>query len=78
MEGLPIQAVLAGRVAAVIENRPPYGNMVIIETPLSQIPLEIQTNSLFPTPAPTAVNDGRLTCPASGPSPTYDPTGRSL
>lgn len=78
MEGLPITAVLAGKVAAIDINRPPYGNMIIIETPLEQIPFNIQVKSLFPTIAPTAVNDGRLSCPASGPSPTYSPVGRSL
>jgi murein DD-endopeptidase MepM/ murein hydrolase activator NlpD len=78
MEGLPIHAVLPGRVAAVDINRPPYGNMVIIETPLEQVPVKIQNDSQFPTPAPTAVNDGRLSCPASGPSPTYNPSSRSL
>lgn len=78
MEGLPIRSMLPGRVAAVDINRPPYGNMIIVETPLDKIPVQFQSASLFPTPAPTAVNDGRLTCPVSGPSPTYDPGSRSL
>jgi len=33
IEGVPIQSVFPGKVAAVIHNRPPYGNMVIVETP---------------------------------------------
>lgn len=78
MEGLPIRAMLPGRVAAVDIDRPPYGNMIIIETSLDKIPVQFLNATLFPTPAPTAVNDGRLTCPASGPSPTYNPANRSL
>lgn len=78
MEGLPITAVFSGVVAAIDFNRPPYGNMIIIETPLDEIPIKIQTQSLFPTPAPTAINDGRLSCPTTGPSPTYVSEGRSL
>jgi len=38
IEGERVQALLAGRVAAVIQDRPPYGNMVIIETPDSALP----------------------------------------
>jgi murein DD-endopeptidase MepM/ murein hydrolase activator NlpD len=33
IEGVPVQSVFPGKVAAVIHNRPPYGNMVIVETP---------------------------------------------
>lgn len=32
IEGVPVQSVFPGKVAAVIHNRPPYGNMVIVET----------------------------------------------
>ncbi|MBN1371627.1 MAG: M23 family metallopeptidase [Anaerolineaceae bacterium] len=38
MLGLPIQSVLAGRVAASLPDRQPYGNAVMIETPLDQLP----------------------------------------
>jgi murein DD-endopeptidase MepM/ murein hydrolase activator NlpD len=38
IEGVPIQSVLPGSVAAVVYNRPPYGNMVIIETPFDFVP----------------------------------------
>jgi murein DD-endopeptidase MepM/ murein hydrolase activator NlpD len=39
IEGEPVQAVLAGQVASVIPNRLPYGNMVMIETPYSDLPV---------------------------------------
>lgn len=38
IEGEPVQVVLAGRAASVIQNRLPYGNMVMIETPYSDLP----------------------------------------
>jgi murein DD-endopeptidase MepM/ murein hydrolase activator NlpD len=36
--GVTIQSVMAGRIAAVIVNRIPYGNMVIAETPYNRLP----------------------------------------
>jgi len=79
IEGLPIHAILGGTVAAVVNNRTPYGNMIIIETPLSEIPEAWQAVISIPTPAPTVTSDGRLTCPEGGPSPTFVSTGsRSL
>ena len=41
MEGEPLQAVLGGVVAARMEDRMPYGNMVMIETPQSELPAEL-------------------------------------
>ncbi len=36
--GEAVQAILPGRVAAVIRDRLPYGNMIILETPLTALP----------------------------------------
>ncbi len=41
MWGEEIDAVLPGRVAASIQDRLPYGNMVIIETPYDRLPVEL-------------------------------------
>jgi len=41
IDGEGIQAIMAGRVAAAITDRLPYGNMVIIETPYEYLPEEI-------------------------------------
>jgi len=41
IEGEGIQAITAGWVASVIEDRLPYGNMVIMETPWSNLPDEV-------------------------------------
>jgi len=39
--GEPVQSVLAGRVATVLTGQYPYGNMVIVETKVSDIPAEL-------------------------------------
>ena len=42
VDGEGVQSILAGRVAAAIGDRLPYGNMVIIETPPELIPEALQ------------------------------------
>jgi murein DD-endopeptidase MepM/ murein hydrolase activator NlpD len=75
MLGLPVLSVLNGRVAGVIKNRMPYGNAVIIETPLNAIPTSWQP--VLPTPAPTVPPAPNLICPPDPASyPAY--SGRSL
>ena len=41
IEGVGVQTVLAGRVAAAIWDRFPYGNMVIIETPSAELSAQL-------------------------------------
>jgi murein DD-endopeptidase MepM/ murein hydrolase activator NlpD len=36
--GTPALAALAGQIAAIVRDRPPYGNMLMIETPFEDIP----------------------------------------
>jgi murein DD-endopeptidase MepM/ murein hydrolase activator NlpD len=38
MLGIGIYSVFPGKVAATVTNRPPYGNMIIVETTFSAIP----------------------------------------
>jgi murein DD-endopeptidase MepM/ murein hydrolase activator NlpD len=77
MVGLGIYSVLAGRVASVIDDRPPYGNMIMVETPLKDLPsaflsrLILPPSALAPTPSP------RLSCPVLTP-PAADGGQRSL
>lgn len=55
MSGLPIHAVLDGRVAGVINDIWPYGNLIIIETAIDSIPLELRNLLSLPvqqTPYP--------------------------
>jgi len=62
MLGLPVLSALDGRIAAIINDRPPYGNMVIIETPLSALPPDWLDTLALPDPIHLRT-DGRVTCP---------------
>ncbi len=79
MEGLPVMSVLAGTVAGVTNNRPPYGNMIVIETPLERLPQGWLAALALPTPSPAMPADGRMVnCPAGAPSMPGAGPGRSL
>lgn len=41
MQGEPVQSILPGVVAMALEDRFPYGNTVIVETPLVNLPPEL-------------------------------------
>lgn len=47
--GTPALSALEGRIAAVIHDRPPYGNAVIVETPFEQIPTHVIVAQSIPT-----------------------------
>jgi murein DD-endopeptidase MepM/ murein hydrolase activator NlpD len=42
--GTPVLSATSGRVAALIYDRPPYGNAVLVETPYEQIPVHAIEN----------------------------------
>jgi len=63
LAGEPVYAILGGQVAAVIMDRFPYGNAVMIETPLETLPVEWLAEYQLPTPAPTLPPHPALTCP---------------
>jgi murein DD-endopeptidase MepM/ murein hydrolase activator NlpD len=69
MLGLPVQAILPGKVAAVIDDEKPYGNAIIIETPFENMPTAWQATINLPLAAATVQPDPRLTCP----DPTLKP-----
>lgn len=52
MLGHPVQSILPGVVVQVVEDRYPYGNMIMIETPLDQLPDGILPSTPLPTPIP--------------------------
>lgn len=60
-EGNEVQAILPGRVAGVINDRFPYGNAIIVETPFREIPSNVTGNMPERTSAPWAVPP--LSCP---------------
>jgi murein DD-endopeptidase MepM/ murein hydrolase activator NlpD len=77
MQGLPILSVLPGIVAAAVKDRPPYGNMIIIETPLESVPSGWNTTLQLPTLMPT-VMPPNLTCPVQPAFTNLDVNQRSL
>jgi hypothetical protein len=76
LPGLPVLAVMDGRVAGVISDRFPYGNAVILETPLDDLPEEllIFLPDIDPLPTITA----SLTCPSERVEMDWDLDSRSL
>jgi murein DD-endopeptidase MepM/ murein hydrolase activator NlpD len=77
MLGVPVLSVLPGRVAAAVKDRPPYGNMIIIETPLESVPATWEAALQLPTLAPT-VTPPNLTCPVQPDFANLDVNRRSL
>lgn len=53
--GHPIQAVLPGKVVESLDNRWPFGNMILIETPLEALSPEFLAS--IPLPAPFSENE---------------------
>jgi murein DD-endopeptidase MepM/ murein hydrolase activator NlpD len=84
VEGTSVKAVLTGYVAAIINDRFPYGNAIIIETPLDSVPSQWLREMALPTKAPIQVDHPVLTCPKTGnpgfiEKPTHnEPTSYSL
>jgi hypothetical protein len=61
--GLPVHAALAGRVAGVIRDRFPYGNALLVETPLDSLPPAWQEGEELPAAGATPEARNSLTCP---------------
>jgi murein DD-endopeptidase MepM/ murein hydrolase activator NlpD len=78
LEGSPVQAVLTGKVAAVIRDRFPYGNAVLVETPLEQAPSRWLESNPIPTVAPTLEVIPALTCPDIQVETEWNPNQRSI
>ncbi len=74
--GRQVNAVLSGRVAALISDRFPYGNAVIVETRIGDLPAGATAG--LPTPAPTPQRKAALTCPEQHPTPIVDSDQQSL
>jgi murein DD-endopeptidase MepM/ murein hydrolase activator NlpD len=43
--GTPVLAALDGKIAAIVRDRPPYGNMLMVETPLERTPAPLRENT---------------------------------
>jgi murein DD-endopeptidase MepM/ murein hydrolase activator NlpD len=78
--GLPVYSALEGSVIAVMKEKMVYGNSVIIESPLDQIPSAWLIQLLLPAIEPTVVPNPRLSCPdiKNDPNQKLDLKKRSL
>jgi murein DD-endopeptidase MepM/ murein hydrolase activator NlpD len=78
-DGETIDAVLAGHVMMVVEDRYPYGNAVMIETPLNALPSAWLDQVGLPGPGQQLYPYSVLTCPSDVPNPEWlDSQERSL
>ena len=75
--GNPVQAAIAGRVVMVNNDRFPYGNSIMIETPLVGAQAEWLAQADIPVAAPTLENHSALTCPNTV-APATNASHRSL
>ncbi len=78
IEGLQVYSALPGTVVTVINNNWPYGNAVIIETPLELLSPELISILQIPSLQPTVMPDPRVNCPAGELSFSLDQETRSL
>ena len=72
MQGLPIHSVLPGIVSAALDDVYPYGNAIIIETPLSQLPGEWIKTLDLPVYSGVPNENINLTCPPMYPPVNWD------
>ncbi len=73
-----MQAVLDGRTVLVLNDRFPYGNAVLVETPLDSLPPAWLDPLDLPSIPETPQVRSALTCPTPSAPPTWDFEKRSL
>lgn len=61
--GMSVQAVLSGRAAGITAGRFPYGNLLIVETALSDLAPHLVARLRLPEFPPEAVRPLALSCP---------------
>ncbi len=77
LAGRPVQAVLPGAAAAVVADRFPFGNALIVETPLSNLPPAWVAGLNLPLPFKGPAPHTTLTCPSTG-LPIFDSDQQSI
>lgn len=70
--GHPVSAILNGKVAAVILDRFPYGNALLVETTLESLPAGWVDQLDLPAPGVPPETPPTLTCPAPSAEPVWD------
>ena len=76
--GHPIQAFLPGKVVEALDNRYPYGNMILIETPLTDISPDLIAKIKIPTPYSDAEIKTRSTCQPDQSQISWSQTDKSI
>ncbi len=79
IEGVPVLSIFSGKVASAYNKiRTPYGYMVIVETPLTNLPTEVINAIKLPEESQIPTNpSNRLTCP-TGFADWWDTNSQSL
>lgn len=78
LSGKAVHAVMHGTVAGVVEDRFPYGNAIVVETPLEGLSPDWIPILQIPTPAPYQKGHPSLTCPEGEHHLNMDESHRSL
>jgi murein DD-endopeptidase MepM/ murein hydrolase activator NlpD len=78
LEGRPVNAVIEGTVAGVIVDRFPYGNAIMVETPLERFQDKRLAALKIPTPAAPRQSHPSLTCPKTSIDPIPFSEARSI
>ena len=76
--GLPVHAVLSGRMAGVVRDRFPYGDALLVETPLDSLPAAWMEGETLPASGATPQARNSLTCPPADPQALGVGPGRSF
>jgi len=58
-----VNAVLTGEISTIIKERFPYGNAIILETPLKSLPPSFLDKIIIPTPSAFQIGHPILSCP---------------
>ena len=66
IEGLPIQSAMDGEVVTILNDRPPYGYAIIIETPLKELAPSLSAALALPEHGPTVEPAPNVNCPQIG------------
>jgi murein DD-endopeptidase MepM/ murein hydrolase activator NlpD len=77
-DGFPIQSVLPGKVVETVEDLYPYGNMILIETPLDSLTPEFLAKLNIPEPLSKEEKEIRFPCDRNQTPISWSDTSRSL
>lgn len=77
-QGLQVNSVLPGQVAAVIQQRFPYGNALLVESRLDSLPVDWLARLALPGHEESPSAGTTLTCPEPSIEPEWDNENYSL